>query len=140
MLDGAHIVNSGSTNTPAYEIRIWSDGHARVTTKGNTNNVRIDPGVARQFFADAKKAKAENATGAACMKSASFGSKTTVLYHGWRSPDVTCPLTGTLAALASDVAVISQALDPVRPRRIQLPPNEPRRFPDEKPTPTPRPS
>jgi hypothetical protein len=139
MLDGAHIYNSGSTNTPAYEILVWSDGHARVIAKGAARNLRIDPNVAKTFFADAKQAKRERAPTARCMKSASFGSTTTVLYHGWRSPDLSCPTMGALAALASDVNVISQVLQPQRPRRITLPPNEPRRFPSEGPTPSPTP-
>lgn len=139
MLDGAHISNSGSTNTPAYEIIVWSDGRARLVTKSERRDLRIDPNVAKTFFADAKQAKREHGTIPPCMKSASFGSTSTVLYHGWRSPDLNCPASGTLAALASDVNVIAQAAQPSHPRRITLPPNEPRRFPNETPAPSPTP-
>ena len=139
-LDGGHILNSGSTNAPAYEVLVWSDGNARIISKDRTRAVRVGATLARQFLSDSKKARAENASIAPCMKSASFGSRTTVTYHGWRSPDLGCPAEGTLAALAADVESIARLAAPTSARRITLPPNEPRRMPEPVPTPSPRPT
>lgn len=136
-LDGAHILNSGSTNTAAYEILVWSDGNTRTISKSATVNVRITPIFARKFLNDAKKARAGTAAGEPCMKSASFGSRTTVTYHGWTSPDVSCPSQDALAAIGADAAEIARLTSAGGPRRITLPPNEPRRLPESTPTPTP---
>ena len=139
-LDGGHILNSGSTNAPAYEILVWSDGNARTISKEGARTVRIGTSLAQKFLSDVKKARAENAPGASCMKSASFGSRTTVAYHGWRSPDVSCPEDGTLAALAGDVTAIARLTAPAVTRRITLPPNEPRRVPESTRAPSPPPT
>jgi hypothetical protein len=60
------------------------------------------------------------------MKSASFGSVTTVNYHGWTSGDLECPGN---PAFSSDVHAIAQAVIGVQTptRRIPRLPNEIRR-------------
>lgn len=139
-LDGAHILNSGSTNAPPYEILVWSDGNARTLANGRSHAVRIGVTLARTFLTDAKRARGENASVAPCIKSASFGTRSTVTYHGWHSPDVSCHAQGALAALAADVASIVRLAQPMGARRIMLPPNEPRRVPESTPAPSPTPT
>lgn len=137
MTDGAHILNSGSTNRAAFDIAVRTGGLTRVTSDGTTREIRIDAKVAQQFLADAKAVKGMGRQAATqCMKSASFGSVSTVTYHGWRSPDLNCPVSGSLAKLASDVNVIAGLASTPSRRRIFLPPNEPRKIPEASPSPT----
>ncbi|MHB8146964.1 MAG: hypothetical protein ACYDGM_06865 [Vulcanimicrobiaceae bacterium] len=145
-LDGAHIVNSGSTNTAAWSLTMRSDGAGTYTLgqrRYGAPPVNLEPraisvpaALAQRLLADAKAARAEDAPGGHCMKSASFGSTTVVTYHGWTSPDLQCPSSSsTLAALAGDVGAIQKAANlTTMPRPVRLPPNELRRVN----TPTPR--
>ena len=58
-----------------------------------------------------------------CMKSASFGTRTTVAWHDYTSFDLQCPpLSPSVARLGTDVGVVqaSANLD-TRIRRIPLP-------------------
>jgi hypothetical protein len=104
--DGASIVDSGSTNTSAYTIKVWSDGSAATASK----SFRISPSLAARFFGDLEAARGGNAKSERCMKSASFGTSTHVLWHGWTSPDLDCPPVDKLAsALLSDVNAIRAA-------------------------------
>jgi hypothetical protein len=104
--DGASIVDSGSTNTAAYTIKVWSDGTAEVSSKSFT----IAPSLAARFFADLKAARDGKAAGEHCMKSASFGTSTHVLWHGWTSPDLDCPPSDKLtSAIVNDVSAIRAA-------------------------------
>ncbi|PZR56053.1 MAG: hypothetical protein DLM50_09560 [Candidatus Meridianibacter frigidus] len=143
--DGALIANSGSTNSPAYAIRVRSDGFAQITGGGSPREARVDGTLAGKLLADARVAKTANPRGGApCMKSASFGSRTTVLYHGWRSPDLGCPAEGILATLTGDVQAVASALGAGHPgHRVTLPPREPRAVPSDAggapiPAPSPR--
>lgn len=136
MVDGAHILNSGSTNAAAFDIAVRGDGVARITANGATREIRIDAKVAQQFLADAKAVKGIAGQPAQCMKSASFGSVSTVTYHGWHSADLNCPVSGGLVKLASDVNVITGLVSTPARRRIFLPPNEPRKIPEASPSPT----
>jgi len=121
--DGAVIANSGSTNFPGFTVQVWSDGKA----SGGAGS--FSPELAKRFFEHAAASKsAQAAPTRGCMKSASFGSTTTVLYHGWTSPDLECPQSGPAAELAQDVREIVTALGMRTNRRIPLMP-EPRRFP-----------
>ncbi len=113
--DGAILTNSGSTNIRGYQVAIWSDGAAALIDGGARRPLAgIAPALARQFFIDAKRTRAAGATGGSCTKSVSFGTRTTVAWHGWTSPDLSCPTTGAARALAADVAQI-QATLAVRP-------------------------
>lgn len=133
--DGAVIRNTGSTNTAAYTVKVWSDGSAWgvVSNRAGTASsapvtARLPMDIVKKFFADARANKAEGRiTRGGCMKSASFGTSTYVLYHGWKSGDLQCPGGGTLA---SETAQIAAALHLPRAsgvRRIPLLRNEPRR-------------
>ncbi|HEY9084362.1 MAG TPA: hypothetical protein VIN40_00260 [Candidatus Tyrphobacter sp.] len=132
--DGALIVNSGSTNTLGWSIAFRSNGRGIVG--GRTFSV--SPPVASRFFADVAAARAAHALGGHCMKSASFGTRLNVRWHGWLSPDLSCPSGApTLGSLGEDVArIVAAANVPnLMPRRIRIP-VEPRRLPESTPSPS----
>jgi hypothetical protein len=115
--DGAVIVGSGSTNTAGFHIDVWSDGTGVFAVMGRGGSEQSTPksfnfsaSVASRFFEDLKAARAGNATGVPCMKSASFGTTTRVEWHDWTSPDLDCPAENALtAALVRDVNAIRAA-------------------------------
>jgi len=122
----AVIVNSGSTNTGGYVVRVWADGSVTVD-QGVPLRKTIPKQLATRFFADLRAAgKLDALPTAACMKSASFGSVTRVGYRGRFSPDLSCPSdSGSARALAIDVNAIVQAAGVSmlpRNRSMQLPP------------------
>jgi hypothetical protein len=139
--DGATIRNSGSTNTAGFIIAVWSDGTGNVSMQnGNPRAVVISDDLATRFFTDLQAARSENTPPSHCMKSVSFGTSTSVAWHGWQSPDLQCPpFSPSTAALAKDVQAIEAAVGaaPGRPRRIGLPPSlrkNPQTTPEVQPT------
>ena len=144
--DGAIIQNTGSTNAAGFSIMLWSDGRASVrpqvkpAPRAGARAAEIPLALAAHFFAAAAASRLESAAAGGCVKSASFGSATTVLWHGWTSGDLSCPQTGTrtreLAAVVAKVVRIALTGQPPG-RSIRLPINEPRRAPAEG-TPAPR--
>lgn len=150
MQDGAVIRNSGSTNFSGYTIKVWSDGSTWAvpsnragTAAGTPVTGHIPANLAQRFFQDAQQARKHRVIAEHCMKSASFGSITTVQYHGWTSTDLECPGGGYVAALAADAHKIA-ALLKIRVGHRALLPNEPRRVPTEgspsQASPTPEPA
>ena len=126
--DSATIQNSGSTNTAGFRITLWSDGPGSVQFRGvdTARKIAIAPDLAARFFNDLHAAKDENAPPQHCMKSASFGTTTTVIWQGWTSPDLQCPPAGpNIQALAQDVKAIEAAagVGPGPLHRIGLPPS-----------------
>ncbi|HEV3157649.1 MAG TPA: hypothetical protein VGZ00_09925 [Candidatus Baltobacteraceae bacterium] len=129
--DGAVIVNSGSTNSPSFHIAIWSNGsaalgageteyHGPIDTTDPTvtidkNGATLAPLLTARFFADLKRARNAHPLARTCVKSVSFGSRTFVLWHGWTSPDLSCPVPPSVSGLAADVKEI------VRDQQAQLP-------------------
>jgi hypothetical protein len=148
--DGAIIRNSGSTNISGYIVEVWSDGSASSVLIQRTGAVltspvsgRVSTDLTRKFFEDVRAAKAAGRLGTeSCMKSASFGSTTVVEYHGWTSPDLTCPGDGMVVALASEANAITSALavQGHTYRRIPMLPNEHRRPEGATASPEPSPS
>jgi hypothetical protein len=127
-LDGAVIVNSGSTNFTGYTIAIRSDGTAQYMD----TSARVPRDLAEQLLVDARTAKQTGkATGVPCMKAVSFGTTTIVRYHGWRSPDLQCPGSALTQSLRADVQRITEALGlgntPKRSLRRAVMPNSVRR-------------
>ena len=139
--DAATIANSGSTNTAGFTITVRADGSAVYGVRPSRmvsavmKTGRVPASVARNFLSDLKVAKNRApVVNIRCMKSASFGYSETVSYHGWTSPDLTCPpFGGPIATLRADVAAIVTALNinTNRGGRINLPANEPRKMPVE---------
>lgn len=137
--DGAVITNSGSTNTAGYAIKVWSDGSGEVSLRGGaTRNIKVDVDLVNKFFADVKAARANPGRPGRCMKSASFGTTTSVLWHEYQSVDLQCPpFTTEVTALAADVRNIQSAANLANPlQRIRLP-LEPRKIPTATPEATP---
>ncbi len=135
--DGAVIRNSGSTNTAPYSIKVWSNGRAEVTmgrAEASPRSFSVDPDVAKQFFTNVKAARANPGTPEHCMKSASFGTTTTVAWHGWNSPDLQCPpVSAPLQAVAANVRTIEAAANiDTGLHRVPLP-REPRMIPSTAP-------
>jgi hypothetical protein len=137
--DGAVIHNSGSTNTSGYSIKLWSNGRGELTMGrgpgwGTGRVFELDQSVAERFFSNVKAARQDPGTPGHCMKSASFGTSTTVQWHGWSSPDLQCPpLSSAVQAVAADVRDIQQAASIGNQlRRIPLP-REPRMIPSTAP-------
>jgi hypothetical protein len=114
--DSAMIVDSGSTNTQGYKIQVWSDGTASITpadrfgtAQGAAKGFSVPASTATRLFADLAAARKGAAAGEPCMKSASFGTTTHIVWHGWTSPDLDCPAGNALtAALVHDVGEIRQ--------------------------------
>ena len=142
--DGATIENSGSTNTAPYSLKVWSNGNAAfVTRAGVARAFSVPISVTARFFRDVQAARSNPGTAGHCMKSASFGTSTYVLWHGWRSFDLSCLPRGAQFALAADVRAIQSASGVTSnpPRRIPLMPGELRRapsIPSASPTPAPK--
>ena len=115
--DNAVIVNSGSTNSYGYRIEVSPDGKASVSMQerggaavGTPKPFAVEASTATKFFADLAAARKGNVQTVPCMKSASFGSSTHVLWQGWTSPDLTCPPKDSLGdALVTDVEAIRKA-------------------------------
>jgi len=146
--DGATIMNSGSTNRSGYIIKLRSDGSGsvqpnRIPQNAMPRRLVIPAALAKKFLADVKAAKIASPAApdvTSCVKSASFGYRLTVTYHGWTSADLTCPGAGAEAErLLAGIREIEQAGNiQMGPRQIHLPINEPRRIPSEgTPSPTP---
>ena len=136
--DGAVITNSGSTNTAGYTIKVWSDGSGEVSVRGGaTREVKLDD-FAAKFFADVRAARRDPGTAGRCMKSASFGTTTTVQWHDYQSVDLQCPpFTTAVTALSADVRNIQAAANLAPPpNRIRVP-LEPRKIPSATPEATP---
>lgn len=151
--DGGVIRNSGSTNFSGYTIKVWSDGstwavHSNRAGTPIDSPVRghIPADLAKRFLDDAKQGRKNRDISQHCMKSASFGTSTVVVYHGWTSPDLECPGGGfveTLGQQAHKIAALLKVAG-VQPRRIPMLPNERRRAPGDtqsgQPSATPEPA
>jgi hypothetical protein len=104
----AVIRNSGSTNTAGYTIVVHPDATAVLDLDGTTAAKPIDKPMADAFFATLRAAGPVDkvATGH-CMRSASFGSVTTVTFGGKTSGDLGCGTDPTLKSLHAAVARIA---------------------------------
>jgi hypothetical protein len=87
----AVIRNSGSTNTLGYTIVIHADYTADVYSNGVTQHKAVAAAQAKWLFEKLNAAEPLNVVGAGrCMKSASFGTYTTIRYGGQMTPDLSC--------------------------------------------------
>ena len=107
----ALIVNSGSTNSAGYRLRVYADGTTALQQGDAAIRKRVAFALVKRFFADLRAAGAlDELPPAACMKSASFGSSTHIAYRGKMSPDLACPSTAPAArALAVDADALAAA-------------------------------
>jgi hypothetical protein len=136
-LDGATIVNSGSTNSAGFRLDVRSDGSATFTVDGRTPESRTVLPVSVALFIKNLKASLPLSPGKSegCVKSASFGTSTFVIYHGHRSGDISCGTSLKERTLMSDVNRI--ALEAKIPAMIPRAQVLPRPLP---PTPEPNPT
>lgn len=107
----AVIVDSGSTNRAGYRLRVYADGTTALQQGDAALRKHVSPALVARFFADLRAAGPLDALPrAACMKSASFGSSTTIGYRGKMSPDLACPSASRAArALAIDADALAAA-------------------------------
>jgi hypothetical protein len=106
----AVIVNSGSTNSGGYVVRVYANGTVSVD-QGVPVRKTIAKQLVNRFFADLHAAGPLDALPSPrCMKSASFGSTTHIGYLGKLSPDISCPSgSATARTLAIDANAIVNA-------------------------------
>ncbi|MFN2527544.1 MAG: hypothetical protein ABR584_02395 [Candidatus Baltobacteraceae bacterium] len=142
------IINTGSTNSSGYTVKVYAGGQSEITIN-RPPSVRkglVSRKLASDLFGAIHAAESNGRpSGAdACMKSASFGSTMRVKYSTFTSADLNCPVIGANAKLRDQVNKILDALK-VHPAVGQfrtLPGNEPRRMegpPVTAPAPTPTP-
>jgi hypothetical protein len=110
--EAALIRNSGSTNTQPYTIAVKPDGSAVVVVgSGAPEERRLPPAQTAALFEQLRAAAPLDALAHGhCMRSASFGTTTTVTFGGVTTPDLSCaPGPGT-RALADTVAALVAGL------------------------------
>ncbi len=107
----ALIVNSGSTNTAGYRLRVYADGTTALQQGDVPIRKHVSLTLVKRFFADLQTAGAlDRLPPTFCMKSASFGSSTRIGYRGAMSPDVSCPSSSaSLRALGIDATALAGA-------------------------------
>lgn len=108
----ATIENTGSTNTYGYRILVSRYGHVGYTNGTRHGQDDLPDALSAKFFSDLQAAVplASEPQGS-CVKSASFGTYTTVTYQGQRSPDLSCPANRPQQALYDDVLAIDRFLN-----------------------------
>ncbi len=121
----AVIENTGSTNTLGYKIIVTVTGAvARITSAqsgGNTHDLKLNDVMAsneaplrdqaQKLFADLNTAMPLTTLPVRHgMRSASFGTRTTITYKGQTSPDLTFASDPRTAALKADIDAITKTL------------------------------
>lgn len=98
----AVIVNSGSTNTVAYRITVDRSGDAVCTITSHTSGQdggrpqtirrKLPLDLTQKLFSDLETAKPlARLPAARCLKSASFGTRVSLVFEGEETPDLSCP-------------------------------------------------
>ena len=116
----ALIENTGSTNTTGYKIFLSPDGHvAFATTEGGFPTGRgagyeyatLLKAQTKKLFLDLSAAMPLTSLPARHgMRSASFGTRTTITYKGQQSPDLTFASDPRTVALKADIDAITKTL------------------------------
>ena len=113
------IINSGSTNTNGYTVTLYQEINSPksiwVQIPDSEGGVKTDDAelvkLSKKLFHDiAVPLPLSGLSPRHGMRSASFGTKTYILYKGQRSPDLTFGGDARVNALRADVAAITQAL------------------------------
>lgn len=86
----------GSRNSHDYQIVVRSDGAASIATAGSaTRAFTVDGEDIARFFAALATLRGQHWKIGPCdAKTPPYSSTIRVMYHGWVSPDVTCPAFG----------------------------------------------
>ena len=119
----AVITRGSSTNSAGFSIVVPPTGEATVRLGTLTRPVQLDTPSATQLYADLERAgRLDKLPAGHCMKSASFGTTTSIAYRGRNSPDLQCAQNSAERALQADVdAISSQAMRGFPQRRRTLP-------------------
>jgi hypothetical protein len=113
------IVNSGSTNTAGYSITVEKSGRAEYVSRPRRGQAprkvqkEISRALAERLFRDVAAARplAELPV-RHCAKSVSFGTRTTVIWGGEESPDLSCGGENRRAeALAADAGAVVKVFE-----------------------------
>jgi hypothetical protein len=108
--DAVLISNTGSTNFTGYRIVVHRSGEADLYASGGLRRRALDPALAAKLFEEVEGAAPLDAfPPRLCMKSTSFGSRTTVAWNGHASGDLTCGGIDELRALGSAVRAVVAA-------------------------------
>ncbi|HEY9825138.1 MAG TPA: hypothetical protein V6D19_06800 [Stenomitos sp.] len=106
------ISNSGSTNTPGYQIDITPSGRADYTHAGQQSQAQLPSDLATKLFQDLEVARPlSQLPDIPCATSVSFGSTLLIRVGEERSPDLNCPGNQQEATLKQDVEAIVKALN-----------------------------
>lgn len=120
--DAATIVNSGSTNTPGFEIVVERSGKAAYTEtrrraveppeqQPKSKSVKVPKDLVKRLYADLASAQPlAQLPRHSCLKSASFGTVLTIELGGDMTPDLNCGDGGDsrMKALIQDAADIEK--------------------------------
>ena len=117
VLQTAVIENTGSTNTFGYTVTVSltgnsyhvasvsNNGNIRNSETGNHENLRLE---VKRFFSDLDAAMPLTSLPTRHgMRSASFGTRTTITYKGQMSPDLTFASDPRTTALKADIAAMT---------------------------------
>jgi hypothetical protein len=108
--DVAVIEQSASTNRPGFSISVTRTGETTVRVGVTSRSTTVATVLAAHLYADIDRAGSlADLPAGHCMKSASFGSTTSITYNGRRSPDLQCAQNTLEHALKSDAQAISRA-------------------------------
>jgi hypothetical protein len=106
------IINTGSTNTPPYTIRITPGGTARVQMETRRFTDSVPRVFMQRLIRDLKAVQPlANLTTGPCFKSVSFGSATYLEYQGESTPDIDCLDNAAGRRIKEDVNNIVQYLN-----------------------------
>lgn len=120
--DAVVIRNSGSTNTRGYTVVVSPGGNARVLQDGTDTQKTLSPTQTQALFDDVHAMMPLAALPRRpCMRSASFGSSTTVAYDNAVTPDLACAVDPAGAKLRQKVGSIVHDLGiTTLPQRMRL--------------------
>jgi hypothetical protein len=105
----AVIERSAATNLAGFSITVTRAGAATVRSGPTIRSVDLGQELARQLYADLDRAgRLGDLPTGHCMKSASFGTTTTIAYGGQRSPDLQCAHNAVERSLNEDAQTILQ--------------------------------
>jgi hypothetical protein len=118
----AVIERSAATNLAGFSITVTRAGVATVRSGLTNRFIDLKQELARQLYADLDRAGklGELPTGH-CMKSASFGTTTTIAYGGERSPDLQCAQNAVERSLDADAQTILRTATTGMPQGRSLP-------------------
>src|ERR1700680_437407 len=104
----ALILNSGSTNTAGYRLRVSTSGWTTLQQGDVALRKRVAARFVQRLFADLRATgPLDELATHPCMKSASFGTSMVIVYRGKTSPDISCP--GPPRAPQQDAVALADA-------------------------------